>query len=174
MADIKFNTGENETIAREKLVLLLNIGTIAEPDWAAIGKHVESSDMEFDWQRESKKDIRGNTYTTMKKPIITQPFDPWELSAGDPAQVYIWNKGIKNQDAQAMANCDTLVVHEYAGSSWAERYDASSVEITRLGGDGGGNLTISATVTYGGNRTVGTVTTANGTVTFVPEATSGS
>lgn len=170
MADITFNTTEGQTIARETLVLLLNIATKNAPDWQVIGTRVESSDMEYDWQRESKKDITGKTYTTMKKPIVTQSFDPWEMASGDKALEYIWNKGIKDQDAQAMANCDTLVIHKYAGTSWAERNDASSVEITRIGGDGGGNLTISATVTYGGERTLGTAKTEAGVTTFTPDA----
>ena len=174
MADINFNTVEGQTIAWEMLVLLLNVATKDSPDWQVIGTRVESSDMEYDWQRESKKDITGNTYTTMKKPIVTQSFDPWEMVAGDKALEYIWNKGIKDQDAQAMANCDTLVIHKYAGQSWAERNDASSVEITRVGGDGGGNMTISATVTYGGKRTLGTATTTNGVTTFAPDTANGS
>lgn len=43
------------------------------------------SSMEYDWQEESEKDILGTTRTSMKKPIITQTFDPCELDAGDAA-----------------------------------------------------------------------------------------
>ena len=165
-----FNTAENQTVARELLVLYLNTGTTSAPVWSPIGKRVEDSSMELDWQRESKKDILGNTYNTMKKPIITQSFDPWELVNGDDAQLDIWNKAIRDQDAQALSNLDLMLAHLYAGTSataaFAERYDASSVEVTGLGGAGGGNIGMPITVTFGGNRTIGTAKVETGTVTF--------
>jgi hypothetical protein len=68
---------------------------------------------------------------------------------------------------------DVLVVHAYAGTAntavFAERNEASSIEVTGLGGAGGGNIEMPITVTYGGDRTVGTAAMANGTVTFKPE-----
>ena len=57
----EFNGADNQTIARELLLLFLNTGTKDSPIWAPIGKRVEDSSMELDWQRESKKDIMGNT-----------------------------------------------------------------------------------------------------------------
>lgn len=171
MADITFNTPEGQTIARELLVLYLNTGTAATPVWSAIGKRVEDSDTEYDWDRETIRDILGNIYTRLKKPTVTQTFDPCELDAGDPAQVMLWNLGIKNQDAQALANLDMLTAHFYAGQNFAERNSACAVEITGLGGEGGGNIGMPINVTYGGTRTLGTVTKAqDGTVTFTPEA----
>ena len=174
MADYAFNTTENQTIARELLLLYLNTGTKDEPVWSPIGKRVEDSTMELDWQRESKKDIMGNTFNTMKKPIITQTFEPWELAKGDTAQAYVWNKAFVEQDAQALCNMDLLLVHAYAGTSktaeFAERNDASSIEVTGLGGEGGGNMQMPITVTFGGERTIGTAAVANGNVTFTPDA----
>lgn len=174
MADYAFNTKENQTIARELLILYLNTGTTDAPVWSPIGKRVEESSMELDWQRESKKDIMGNTYTTMKKPIITQTFDPWELAKGDTAQENVWKMAFVDQDAQALCNQDVLVVHAYAGTAntavFAERNASSSIEVTGLGGSGGGNMEMPITVTYGGERTVGTAAIANGSVTFTPAA----
>lgn len=172
MADSVFNTTADQAIARELLLLYLNTGTKDAPVWSPIGKRVEDSSMEFDWQRESKKDILGNTYNTMKKPIITQTFDPWELTSGDAAQEKVWKAAVQNQDAQAMCSMDVLVVHAYAGTSktamFAERNDASSIEVTGLGGAGGGNIGMPITVTYGGTRTTGTAAIADGIVTFTP------
>ena len=68
---------------------------------------------------------------------------------------------------------DMLVVHLYAGAQdavFAERYDASAVETTGLGGAGGGSIGMPITVTFGGTRTVGTAKVADGTVTFTPAA----
>ena len=106
MADLEFNTTEGRTIARELLIAYLNTGTPEEPVWSAIGKRVEESDEEMDWSEESIKDIFGNTWTTLTKPVITQSFDPIPLDAGDVAAVKLWNLAIKDQDAQALAYAD--------------------------------------------------------------------
>lgn len=167
--DITFNTPEGQTIARELLIAYLNTGTKAAPVWSPIGKRVEDSDTEYDWDSETKRDILGSTYGKLKKPTITQTFDPCELDAGDAAQVKLWNLAVKDQDAQALANLDMLIVHFYAGSNFAERYESCMVEVTALGGEGGGDVGMPINVTYGGTRTTGTATKANdGTVTFVP------
>ena len=88
MADLEFNTTEGRTIARELLIAYLNTGTPEEPVWSAIGKRVEESDEEMDWSEESIKDIFGNTWTTLTKPVITQSFDPIPLDAGDVAAAF--------------------------------------------------------------------------------------
>lgn len=170
----EFNTADNQAIARELLLLFLNTGTKDQPVWSPIGKRVEESSMELDWQRESKKDIMGNTYNTMKKPVITQTFEPWELAKGDTAQEKVWKLAFVEQNAQALCNMDVLVVHAYAGTAntavFAERNASSSIEVTGLGGAGGGNIEMPITVTYGGERTVGTAKMESGTVTFSPAA----
>lgn len=170
MADISFTTDAGKTIARELLIAYLNTGTTAEPVWSAIGKRVEDSDTEYDWDTETKRDILGATYGRMKKPTITQTFDPCELDAGDVAQVKLWNLAVKDQDAQALANQDMLIVHFYAGSNFAERYESCMIEITGLGGEGGGDIEMPINVTYGGTRTTGTASkTAGGVVTFTKD-----
>ena len=172
MADMTFVTPENQAVGRALLVLYVNTGSKDAPTWSPVGKRVEDSSMELDWQRESKKDILDNTYSTMKDPIITQSFDPWELANGDAAQLSIWNKAVRDHDAQALANMDMLIVHLYAGAqdaSFAERYSSSAVEVTGLGGAGGGNIGMPITVTFGGERTKGTAKVSNGTVTFTPD-----
>lgn len=170
MADITFNTTSGLTIDREAMILALNTGTASTPVWSIVGKRVEDSSAEYDWSDESTQDILGNTHSTMKKPIITQSFDPYPLDAGDPALVKLWNLAIKDQDAQALAAQDILVVHKYAGtadSPWAERYSSSMVKITSIGGEGGGRIEVACDVTYGGTRTVGTATiSAAGVITF--------
>lgn len=173
MPDLEFNTTEGLTIARELLIAYINTAkTSASPTWTPIGKRVEESDLEQDWGSETIKDVLGNTWTTLQKPTITQSFDPLPLDAGDPAGVKIWNLAIKDQDAQALANQDMLIVHYYAGSdepstaNFAERYSGCAISVTRLGGTGGGNLEIGFDVTYGGERAIGTVANSGGTVTF--------
>lgn len=170
MADLTFNTVAGQTIARELLICYLNTGTAQEPVWSPIGKRVEDASSEMDWQEETKIDILGDTYTTLKKPTITQSFDPCELDSSDTAQVKIWNTAIKDQDAQALANMDLLLVHFYAGevaTPFAERYPASAVRPTGLGGEGGGSVGMPLDITFGGTRAVGTASKGEGgVVTF--------
>lgn len=171
--ELNFNTKEGQTIDRGLLILYLNIGTSEAPDWAPVGKRVEDSSAEYDWGKESKTDIFGDTYTTLKKPTITQSFDPCELDSGDKAQLKIWNMAIKNQDTQALANLDMLMVHLYAVAEdkpFAERYESCCVTPTGLGGAGGGSIGMPIEVTFGGERTTGTAAVdASGVVTFTAD-----
>ena len=78
---------------------------------------------------------------------------------------------MKDQDAQALAAQDMLIVHFYAGepaTPFAERYASCMIEVTGLGGEGGGNVGMPISVTYGGTRTVGTASrnAETGVVTF--------
>lgn len=179
MADYKFNTPEGQTVARHLMIACLNTGTSSEPVWSPFGMRVESSEMEFDWNKNSIRDILGHIWTSMDKPIITQGFDAMPIDAGDPAAVKLWNVAIKDQDAQALANQDMMIAHYYtddAGSTvghFAERYSGCAIEVTSFGGDGGGNLKFSTEVTYGGTRTLGAaVQSDNGKHTFAPEGAS--
>lgn len=155
------------TYEREKLLAFLNTGSTAAPVWSLIGIRVEDSSLGYDWSNETKQDIVGRTYTTMKKPIISQTFDSWEMEGSDTAIKKIWEKAVVDQDYTGLTSCDMLICHVYAG--FAERYSDCMVMPTALGGEGGGTLNMSVDVTYGGTRTVGTATFSNNVPTFVPE-----
>lgn len=174
MPDLTFTTPEGQTIDRELLIAYLNTGTSETPVWSAIGKRVEDTSEEMDWSQESKQDVLGNTFTTMKKPVITQTFDPIPLDAGDAAAVKMWNLAVKDHDAQALANQDMMIGHFYAASGdakFAERYDSCAIAVTSIGGEGGGTLNIASEITYGGARTLGTVAkSTTGKIEFTAEA----
>ena len=175
MADITFNTDAGVTVARELLIAYLNTGTTATPVWSPVGKRVEDSSTEYDWDSETIRDILGNTYGKLKKPTITQSFEPCDLDGADAAQTKLWNLAVKDQNAQALSALDMLIVHFYAGTAatpFAERYSSCMVEATGLGGEGGGNVGMPITVTYGGDRTLGTASkdATTGAVTFTPAA----
>ena len=174
MADLTFNTEAGRTIARELLIAYLNTGTSAAPVWSPLGKRVEESSTELDWEAETIRDILGSTYGRLKKPKISQSFEPCELDGEDAAQMKIWNLAVKDQDAQALANQDMLIVHFYAGETqtpFAERYASCMIEVTGLGGEGGGNVGMPMTITYGGARTVGTAAKGtDGKITFTAGA----
>lgn len=172
---VEFTTNAGETVARELLIAYLNVATYESPKWAPIGKRVEDSSEEMDWGGETKNDILGQTYTTLKKPTITQTFDPCELDSGDEAQQKLWQLAVVEQNAQALANQDMLIVHLYAssdGKPFAERYDSCAITPTSLGGEGGGNVGMPIDVTYGGKRTVGTVDGTGENITFKEDAVS--
>lgn len=175
MADMTFNTPAGSVVERKLLLLFLNTGDEETPVWSVIGKRVEDSSMEYDWGEETKTDILGNTYTTLKAPTITQTFDPCELDAADTAQIKIWNQAIKDQDVAAMANNDLLVVHTYTGSStegaFAERYPASTVKPSGLGGSSSVGMPID--VTFGGERTIGKAKVTSGSVSFTEDSAAG-
>ena len=145
MADLTFNTEAGKTVARELLIAYLNTGTASTPVWSPLGKRVEDSSAELDWDSNNTRDILGATYGTLKK----------------------------HQDAQALANLDMLIVHFYAGTAstpFAERYESCMVEVTGLGGEGGGNVGMPINVTYGGNRTTGTASKGTGgAITFTAD-----
>lgn len=167
--NLSFNTKPGVTVGREQLIAYLNTGTNEIPVWSPVGKRVEDSSIEMDWGTETKVDIFGDTYITGKKATKTQTFDPCELDASDEAQKLIWNLAIHDNDVNALLNQDMLIVHFYAGSEdapFAERYESCSVLPTGIGGEGGGNIEMPIDVTYGGKRTVGTVTKEGNTVTF--------
>lgn len=168
MADLTFNTTSGAVVERELLILFLNTGETATPVWSPVGKRVEDSSAEYDWGDESKTDIFGKTYGTLKKPVITQSFDPCELDAGDTAQVKLWNLAVKDHDVAALSNQDMLLVHAYAGTKgtavFAERYKSCMVKPSGLGG--ASNIGMPIDVTFGGDRIVGTAALADGVPTF--------
>ena len=173
MPDMEFNTTAGQTVDRELLIAYLNTGEESTPEWSPLGTRVTDSSMEYDWQEDSAKDILGTTRTSMKKPIITQSFDPSELDAGDAAITKIWNLAIKDQNAAALANQDMLIVHLYAGTAktaaFAERYSSCMVKPSSLGGEGGGSVGMPYDVTMGGTRTTGTASVSGAKVTFTPD-----
>lgn len=169
-----FKTPAGQTVGRDLLILYLNTGTASAPEWSPIGKRVEDSSMDMDWSTETKQDILGGTYTTGKKATRTQTFDPCELDAGDTAQQHIWNLAIVEDDVNALLNQDVLLVHYYStneeNESFAERYPASAILPSSLGGEGGGNIGMPIDVTYGGVRQKGSVSGKGSDITFKPEA----
>lgn len=171
MADLTFNTTAGRTVDREMLIAYLNTGSVGTPTWSPLGSRVTDSSESLDWSEDSSTDILGVQHTTLKKPVITQSFDPLNLDSGESAVVKIWNLAIKDQDYTALAAQDLLICHLYAGTAntavFAERYSGCAVRPTGIGGEGGGNISMPIDVTYGGTRTVGTASiSSQGVPTF--------
>ena len=164
----KFKTPAGQTVDRKLYLVCGNFGTAEAPRWGRLGKRVEDSSAELDWSEETKQDILGDTYTTMKTPTISQTFDPCELDSGDEYQQHVWNLAVVDQDAAAL--CNHLYAVDESGAAFAERYPSSMVKPSGLGGEGGGSLTMPIDVTFGGAREIGAASvTADGTITFTPK-----
>lgn len=167
----KFNVDEGKTVERKLFLCCGNSGTYAAPVWGKVGRRVEDSSAEMDWGEESTKGIYGDTFTSMKTPLISQTFDPYKVEGGDAYLEHVWQLAVVDQDAAALCNQDLLLIHLYAtddsGAAFAERYPASMVKPSSLGGEGGGALTMPIDVTFGGEREVGTASvSADGVITF--------
>lgn len=174
--EVFFATAENKPVDGEELMVFLNTGTSSEPTWKPMGLGVESADMEYDWQKEDKKDIWGRTYSRMNNPIIKQSLDPWPIRGYDEAMQYILELAVVDQDAGALCAMDILIVHKYirTGSAtsstyFAERYPASSIDMSKLSREGGGFLEAGTEMTCGGKRAIGSATLGDKTVSFEEE-----
>ncbi len=173
-----FTGTAGQTMERELLIAYLNTGTSSQPVWSALGARVEDSSEEFDWQDETTTDVLGVKRNSMKKPTITQTFDPSKLDSAETALKTIWDLAVKDQNASALAAQDMLIVHFYTTdgestpASFAERYSACMIRPSSLGGEGGGDLSMPLEVTYGGTRTLGKASknASTGVVTFTADS----
>lgn len=176
--ETNFNTKQGVTVARELLIAVVNTGTYELPVWSPIGRRVEDSSMEFDWGVETIKDIFGETYSNGKKSTRSQTFDPWTLDSQDEAQKKIWNLAVRDDNVNELMSQDMLICHFYAGgaeqykNNFAERYESCAILPSGLGGEGGGSVGMPIDVTYGGKRTLGTVTRVGDVITFTPDGNS--
>ena len=167
-----FTTTAGSTIERELMIAYLNTGTAQSPTWSPLGARVEDSSAEYDWQDETSRDILGITRGHMRKPIISQSFDPSKLDSADVALTKIWEMAVKDQDVGALTNQDMLIVHFYYADDtnyFAERYSSCMVKPTGLGGEGGGDISMPIEVTYGGTRSTGKATSTGGVVSFTAD-----
>lgn len=179
MAEPKYtiSTETGKSATRDKLITALNIGTDASPDWKPLGKHVEDSNIEFDYSEEDRQDILGNSYTQVKNPKKTQDFSGNNFIGGDELMNYLIDLAVVKNDFSALAAQECLILHTYlkdsTGKTFAERYSECTVLPSTLGGEGGGVLISDVTVKYGGTRTTGTATYSAGSgITFTPDASS--
>lgn len=166
--------GEGASAIREMMITYLNTGTADAPVWFPMGTKVAESNVEYDWGVETKTDILGNTFASAKNAQMSQSFSGAEIIAGNAVMNRLADLAIVKKSAALLVNQDCLIVHTYLQNgekaAFAERYPASSVIPTTLGGEGGGALVTDIEVTYGGARVVGTAKVADGSVTFTPDA----
>jgi hypothetical protein len=148
-------------------------GTLASPVWELVGYKLTGGDVSVDYETdETKKDILGNTFVSLSGAKRSIDLSGWDTIKGSHLQVDIMN-AMRYENNGGMAYLesggDFCLVHHYAGSSGAmlaERWSGCGIKPTRQGGDGGGNLTLDATVTFSGEKTIGTAAINGSTMTF--------
>lgn len=167
-------TGDGVSATREMMITLINTGTTDAPQWAAMGAKVTDSSIDYDWSVESSTDILGNSYSSAKTAQMSQSFGGSEIIAGDAVMNHLVDLAVVQKNAPKLMNQDCLIVHAYlqneSGQYFAERYPASAVLPTTIGGEGGAALVTDIDVTYGGARTIGSaVKNEDGVVQFTPD-----
>ena len=158
-----------------KRTLASSPGTLSTPSWELIGYKLESSDMGIDYETdETKKDILGNTFVNLSGAKRSFDLSTWNIVQGSQLQLDMVNAlRYENQGGMAYLESggDFCIVHHYVGTAGsamlAERWKACSMKPTRLGGDGGANLTTDITITLGGDKEIGTAAISSaGVLTF--------
>ena len=165
-----FNLAAGTKAERKLLITCVNVGTTASPEWEILGVGIEDSSIDFNFEEETKTDIRGMTSTTISKPQRKQTFDPYTIMEGSKLQVKLYNI-IRHERWSELSNMDMLLVHTYvgaAGSYEAERFSGSAINPQSLGGSA--TLDMPIEVTFGGTHTLGTAAIAAGVVTFTAAA----
>lgn len=173
MADATaFNLTSGMKAERKLLITAANVGTSAAPEWEILGVGIEDSSVEFNFNVETKTDIRGVTSTTVNKPERKQKFDPYTIMDGSKLQVMLYNI-IRNENWSALSNMDMLLIHTYVGAAGAyeaERFAGSAINPESLGGSG--TLDMPIEVIFGGEHTLGTAAIVDGVITFTAETAS--
>ncbi len=168
-------TGEGISATREMMITYLNTGTTEAPVWSAMGAKVTDSSVDYDWSLENSTDILGNSYAQAKTAQLTQSFAGSEIIAGSSVMNHLVDLAVVQKNAAKLVNQDCLIVHVYLQDeqkhTFAERYPASAVIPTSIGGEGGAALVTDIDVTYGGTRVVGYAEKTESGVTFTPEVT---
>lgn len=165
--------GEGVSADRHMMITYLNTDATEAPVWSAMGLKVTDGNVEYDWGAETKTDILGNTFTTAKTAQMKQTFSGNEIIAGDAIMNRLADLAIVKKSATQLVNQDCLIVHTYlqneSGDAFAERYPASAVIPTTLGGEGGSALVSDIDVNFGGARAAGTAKVVDGVVTFTAD-----
>lgn len=168
-------TGEGISATREMMITYLNTGSAEAPVWSAMGAKVTDSSIEYDWGLENSVDILGNTNAKAKTAQMTQSFGGSEIIAGNSVMNHLVDLAVVQKNAAKLVNQECLIVHTYLQDSeqhtFAERYPASAVIPTTIGGEGGAALVTDIDVTYGGARVVGYAEKTETGVKFTADVT---
>ena len=172
MADATtFNVADGLDIERKMLVLCANTGVYDTPTWEILGVGVDDSAISMNPDLETATDILGVTRTRINKLEPTQDMTI-PLIGGSEFLIKVHND-VRRRRLTNLGAYDLLVIYGYVGETGsyeADRFPASTVEPTSLGGDAFVDQEI--TFHLGGAIEYGTVNAfaVGSTVTFTEEA----
>lgn len=155
-------------IKTSKIAAFLNTGTSQSPTWSRIRKQGE---LKLKYEAGTSEDtyIDEDTPTTNVDSYAVS-FDG-ELTCMTEDEIFSYLDGIR-KDRATGGDCETdcLIVYMYDGNTengYAAEKNRCSIQIGEFGGEGGGGkVTLSYTCTFNGDPIIGTVTIAEGELTF--------
>lgn len=158
-----------EQLYRDQFVHYVNVAEkgATTPNYVQEGTGVESLSVAFNPQKDTFKDITQRTSrTTFNSYQLSSSVSGKRLYKGDPMYSYA-----NNLRRRAIAGETDLVEIDTASKNETGAYEAVKYDVLITVNEWlGENATISYDYDYS-NPQVGTVTIANGNITFTPEAT---
>lgn len=153
-------------VKRSDFASFLNVGTIAAPVWARMGKGITSQQIAYNPQTTSETFIDEDSATTTVDSYAPTMSTPQTAYAGDPVFDYV---DALRQARAVGADCETEILLVYIYDSEGNRYAAEkqkvAIQVDDFGGDGGASNVINYTINFVGESELGAAS-IDGTVTF--------
>ena len=169
---------EVEKIKRSAFATFINTTPGAgEPNWARMGKGITEQTVAYNPSVTSETYIDEDAATSNVDSYSVNIPTPQTCYSGEPVFEYV--DGLRRKRAIG-SDCETdvLMVYMYkpgtGENSYAAEKSKAVIQVDDFGGAAGGGTTINYTVNLNGNPEIGSVTVANGKVTFAAEAAAAS
>lgn len=164
-----FNVEAGAKAPRKALMHFVKV----DEEWEQLGRGVEDSSIETNFETETVNDILGNSETSINGASPSQTFDPFTVRGGSKLAFYLHEIWL-NKEYEKLSQFEMLTVCGYVDNATGgfEAYTESDCTITfeRIGGSAYVDMPI--TVNYSDKKVRGSVTVADGKPTFTP-ATAG-
>ncbi len=168
MADLVLNLKDGKKAERKLFATYVNVGTSEEKDWQIVGKGVEESAVEFNFETETVKDILGLTETTITTSAPQQDLEPSTVRAGSKLHEKLLTL-ISLNDTSAFSTFEVMQAWGFVGEEgqlYAEVHKNCTVVPTSLGGSANVDMPIS--IYFSNDKEVGTVDAISNSPTFSP------
>lgn len=158
----------NEKIKTSKIALFIDTGdSKSSPIWSRVRKQSELQ-LKYDGSTEEDNWVDQDTPSTSLEKYAVSVDGEMTCYKGDPLFEYLDNlrqKRATGTDAETKA----LVVYLYdeTAGKYAAELNECTIQFSQFGGEGGGgSASLSYTITFNGDPTLGTVTVSDGAPTF--------
>lgn len=166
-----FNLENNVKAPRKLLRTYVNLGTSETKEWYLLGKGIQESTIQTNFESETENDILGFSETTVKGAKPSQGFDPFTVRGGSKL-AFMLHEIWLNSEYEKLSQFEILTVYKYIGSETdgyeADLQDNCTILFESLGGDAHVDMPI--TINYSDHKVRGTVTFDKDVPTFTPTA----